>query len=84
MSNLINVKEKYDQVFKESFSIGDAELNDALEYSKTAAWDSIGHMAMIAALESAFGITMETDDVVNFSSYKMGFVIMAKYGVVIQ
>ena len=38
-------------------------------------------MSMVAALEDAFSITMETDDIVNFSSYKKGFEILSKYGV---
>ena len=44
-------------------------------------WDSIGHMTLIAALESAFGIVLDTDDITAFSSYKKGFEIMSKYGV---
>ena len=36
-------------------------------------------MGMIAAIEEAFNITMETDDIINFGSYKEGFEILAKY-----
>ena len=44
-------------------------------------WDSIGHMTLIAALEEKFKISIETDDIVDFSSYKKGREILQKYKV---
>jgi acyl carrier protein len=46
-------------------------------------WDSVGHMGMIAGLESAFDIMMETDDIIDFGSYTKGIELLAKYNVVI-
>lgn len=77
-------KQKYDQVFIENFSVEASQLGDSLAYNQVPAWDSIGHMTMIAALESAFNIAIETDDVIDFSSYKKGMEILAKYGVSIE
>ena len=77
----MNNKQKYDQIFTESFSIDESLLGDDLVYNTVPSWDSIGHMAMIAALEDDFNIMMETDDIIDFSSYKKGFEILAKYGV---
>lgn len=74
-------KQKYDQAFMESFSIEESELGDKLEYNTIPSWDSIGHMAMIAGLEDSFDIMMETDDIIEFSSYNKGFELLAKYGV---
>ena len=42
-------------------------------------WDSIGHMNLISALEENFKITFETDDIVDFSSFKKGIQILKKY-----
>ena len=77
----MNNKQKYNQIFMESFSIDESALADNLEYNTIPEWDSIGHMAMTAALEDAFDIMMETDDIIDFSSYRKGFEILAKYGV---
>ena len=77
----MNNKQKYDQAFMESFSIEESALDDNLEYNTIPSWDSIGHMTMIAELEGAFDIMMETDDIIDFSSYKKGFELLAKYGV---
>ena len=77
----MNNKQKYDQAFMESFSIEESALGDSLEYNTIPSWDSIGHMTMIAELEGAFDIMMETDDIIDFSSYKKGFELLVKYGV---
>ena len=72
-------KEQYDQAFIESFSIDEQSLNDTLEYNSVEEWDSVGHMSLIAELEEAFDIMMEMDDIIDFSSYKKGFELIAKY-----
>ncbi len=76
-------KEKYTQVFIDSFSITADQINENLVYQSVQQWDSIGHMSMVAALEEAFDIMMETDDIIDFGSYAKGIEILAKYNVVI-
>jgi acyl carrier protein len=39
----------------------------------------VGHMGMIAKLEDEFKISMEMDDIIDFSSYKTGIKILKKY-----
>jgi acyl carrier protein len=72
--------EKYDQVFTSTFRV-DKKTLSGLIYQGVSAWDSIGHMKMIAELEEAFNIMMETDDILDFSSYMKGYEILKKYGV---
>jgi acyl carrier protein len=74
-------KEKYDQVFIESFSVDILQLNENFVYQCVPEWDSVGHMGMIAALEDAFGIMMETEDIIDFGSYTIGIETLKKYGV---
>jgi len=74
-------KERYDKAFTETLTIDPAELNEALVYNSVPAWDSVGHMTLMAALETEFDIMMETDDIIAFSSYLKGMEILAKYGV---
>ena len=38
-------------------------------------------MALVSSLEEAFSISLEIDDVVDFSSYHKGMEILQKYGV---
>ena len=74
-------KQKYDKIFIDTFSIEESALDDDFVYNKIQLWDSIGHMTMIAGIEETFNITMETDDIINFSSYKKGFEILGRYGI---
>ena len=74
-------REKYDNAFIESFSIDKEKLNSSLEYQSIPEWDSVGHMSLIAALEDAFDIMMEMDDIVDFGSYETGIGTLKKYGV---
>lgn len=76
-------REKYDQVFIDSFSINADQLNEGMVYQSVQQWDSIGHMGMVAALEEAFDIMLETDDIIDFGSYLKGIEILAKYDVVV-
>ena len=73
--------EKYDKVFIDCFSVDKAKLQKNLEYNSISEWDSVGHMTMIAALEETFDIVFEMDDIIDFSSYKVGKEILKKYKV---
>ena len=73
--------EKYLDIFKESFEV-DEETAKGLKYQDIPAWDSVGHMSLIAALEDTFDIMMDTDDIIDFSSFEKGKEILAKnYGI---
>lgn len=75
--------EKYNNVFVETFEITEDKVK-GLKYQDINAWDSVGHMGLISALEDAFGIMMDTDDIIDFNSYEKGKEILSKpeYGVV--
>lgn len=71
--------EKYNNAFIKSFEITESQLA-GLKYQDIKAWDSVGHMNLIAALEDVFDIMMDTDDIIDFSSYEKGKEILAKAG----
>lgn len=77
MSNI----EKYKSIIKDSFQY-DGDLEE-LEYQAIAEWDSVGHMQLMAALEDAFSIELDVDDIIEFSSFKKGISILSKYNVII-
>ncbi len=76
MTNL----EKYEQVFMDAFNVSKDELA-GLEYQGITGWDSVGHMSLIGALEDAFDIMMETDDIIDFNSFEKGKELLKKYKV---
>lgn len=76
MTNL----EKYTNAFVETFEVT-AEQAKTLEYQQIPQWDSVGHMTLVAAIEDAFDIMMDTDDIIDFSSYNKGLEILKKYDI---
>ena len=76
MTNL----EKYNNAFTENLQISEGELQ-GLQYQGTELWDSVGHMTLMAAIEDAFDIMLDTDDIVDFSSYEKGNEILKQYDV---
>ncbi len=76
-------REKYEKVFTESFIVEKDILDENFKYNSIPAWDSIGHMSMIAELESIFDIMLDTEDIIDFSSYTKGIEILSKYDIII-
>ena len=72
---------KYSEIFKTALNISDDKLNENIKYNEIEEWDSIGHMTLVAALEEEFKITIETDDIIDFSSFKKGIEILKKYNI---
>lgn len=76
MTNL----EKYNAAFCETLNVEEDKLA-GLKYQDIPEWDSVGHMSLVAAIEDALDIMMETDDIIDLSSYEKGKEIMKKYDV---
>lgn len=78
MTNL----EKYNEAFISVLEISPEQL-PGLKYQDIQTWDSVGHMSLVSALEDAFDIMMDTEDMIDLSSYEKGKEILSKeeYGV---
>ena len=75
--------EKYINAFVDAFEVT-AEDAITLNFQDIPAWDSVGHMGLIAALEESFDIMMDTDDIIELSSFEKGKEILSKYDVEIS
>lgn len=73
--------EKYNQAFMEALEVSADQL-EGLQYQAIPAWDSVGHMGLVAAIEDAFDIMMDTEDIIDLNSYEKGKEILtSNYGV---
>jgi len=77
MSNV----EKLKKIFVEGLGISEDAVKDDLTYQSIKKWDSLGHMALIAAIESEFDIMIDTDDIIDMSSFAKAKEIVKKYGI---
>ena len=76
----MNNKEKYINCFVEALEVP-ADKVENLEYQGVESWDSVGHMWLVSAIEDAFDIMMDTDDIVDLSSFAKGIEILKKYDI---
>ena len=71
--------QKLVQCFVDSLGIEKSGVKDTLKYNAISEWDSIGHMALVAKIEEVYGITLDTDDILDMSSVKKTKEILDKY-----
>ena len=65
------MNEKLRAVFVEALDLdGDVDV-EKLEYRGIEAWDSVGHMSLVAAIEDEFDVQLDTDQVIDMSSFKV-------------
>jgi acyl carrier protein len=75
----MTARDRVFNAFKESFDLEDETDTSKLVYQEYPAWTSIGHMILVAALESEFDTMLETDDILEMSSFDKAVLIMSKY-----
>lgn len=76
--------DKYIKAFVEALDVDESSVKQ-LEYQSIETWDSVGHMSLIATLEDTFDIMMDTDDIIELSSFEKGKEILSKnYGINFQ
>lgn len=73
------MESKLKNIFAESLGIDESIVTDSLRYGEIPQWDSVAHMALVAAIEEGFDIMIETEDVIDMSSFEKAKQIATKY-----
>ena len=68
---------KYLEIFMDVLNVSEEDVK-GLKYQSIETWDSVGHMALIAAIEDTFDLMLDTDDIIDFESYDKGMEILEK------
>ena len=76
MSNI----EKLKEAFVEGLEIP-MEVVESATMESVDKWDSIGQMSLMAIIEDAFGIEFDSDEVMQFTSFKAGKEILKNHGI---
>lgn len=79
MTNL----QKYNQAFMDVLGVKEEVLNEGFTFKAVPQWDSVAHLSLITALEDAFDIMFESEDILHYGSYENGKKILKKMGVVL-
>ena len=75
----MTVQSRVFKAFQESLNIEEGADTSKLVYQQYPEWTSVGHMMLVAALESEFDTMLETDDILAMSSFERAVEIMTKY-----
>jgi acyl carrier protein len=75
------ISDRLHDVFVTTLALDDEVDVANLKYRDTEAWDSVGHMALVAAIEDEFDVQFDTDQVIDMSSFKVAVDMLAGFGV---
>ncbi len=73
--------EKLDGAFRRALELDDSIDPSSLAYRSIPQWDSIGHITLIAELESTYDVMFSTDEVVALASYDKAAEFLKAHGV---
>ena len=74
-------EQKLREIFAESLGIEVSQVTDDLTYNSIPEWDSIAHMALISEIDDQFDTMLDTDDVLDMSTFAKAKEILTKYDV---
>ncbi len=76
----MNNIEKLKKAFSDALELSSDKITDELSYGNET-WDSIAHLALVASIETEFDIMLNSDDVIDMSSFKKAKEILNKYDI---
>ena len=80
-AHLMTGLDRLKHAYVEALGVSAASDFESFEYAKTAGWDSVAHMRLVAEIEAAFDIMLATEDVIDMSSFRKAREILHKYDV---
>jgi len=81
MGQLMTNLQKLKGAFARGLGLSESKITNNLEYNTIQEWDSVGHMALVAEIENEFEIMIDTQDVIDMSSFGKAKEIIQKYDV---
>lgn len=67
--------------FAKALGLPIEQVSDSLAYNSIPQWDSVAHMGLVAELEGAFDLMLDTDDIIDLSSVAKAREILGKHGI---
>jgi acyl carrier protein len=77
----MDLQQRLRNTFVEALALGDDVDVENLKYRDIDEWDSVGHMALVAAIEDEFDVQFETEQVIDMSSFKVALDMVKGFGI---
>ncbi len=74
------MEEKIGAAFEEALGVPRAEFRLDVTPDDVPAWDSLGHMRLVTALQEKFGVELEIDEIMEMDSGRKIFEILQNKG----
>lgn len=74
----MDIRQKFIEVFVSALGVTAAGAETAA-FKTTRQWDSVGHVNLMNAVEEAFDISLDPDDIMDFKSFAEGLEILTRY-----
>jgi acyl carrier protein len=76
----MDLQQRLRNTFVEALALGEDVDVENLKYRDIDEWDSVGHMALVAAIEDEFDVQFETEQVIDMSSFKVALDMLKVLG----
>ena len=73
--------EKLNAIFCEVFGVEASVLGTEFDNKSVEGWDSVRQLSLTSAVEDAFDIMLDPEDILEFTSYENAKAILEKYDV---
>ena len=80
----MNNLEQLENIFRDSLGLEKETSVIELTYRSIEEWDSVAHMVLIGDIEDFFNVMLETDDVIELSSFSNEILILGKHGIAFE
>ena len=77
----MTLRERLRALFVQELDLGEDVDVEKLNYRDIEQWDSVGHMALVAAIEDEFDVMLDTDQVIDMSSFEVALAMLEAMGV---
>jgi acyl carrier protein len=77
----MDLQQRLRNTFVEALALGEDVDVENLKYRDIDEWDSVGHMALVAAIEDEFDVQFETEQVIDMSSFKVALDMVKGFGI---
>jgi acyl carrier protein len=72
---------KLAKVFVDALDLPPETDVTTLAYGLHEHWDSIGHMALVAEIEDAYGVMLDTEDLIGISNWQTAVDLLGRLGI---
>ncbi|WP_142848933.1 acyl carrier protein [Telmatospirillum sp. J64-1] len=77
----MTTRDRLVQTFRDALGLSPEVDIPSLTYRSISEWNSVGHMQLVAGIETEFDVMLETEQIIDMSSFDKALEILASHGI---